>query len=267
MSDRQRVIDWMDDVLAWLREPLIAMPVNRVMAQLRVAFDVTGVCWTDQRGTVMTQMIFDPPGVLDDMAEILANFMSGEHRDRHPLTAWYDRAPSAAPQTCGRVPEGLVPRAHRAILMDPLVGLGADQQMTLYQRRDVMATSYFVLARGRCDFDDDDMLLASYVQRSLVTLDRQTRVLHGSQGPASRPRVALGLTGRELAVLQLISDGLSTRQTARRLACSPRTVEKHMQNSYRKLEVHDRVNAIRVARLAGAVEQPTTTVAGLPSPS
>jgi DNA-binding CsgD family transcriptional regulator len=64
-------------------------------------------------------------------------------------------------------------------------------------------------------------------------------------------------------VLQLLSDGLSARQTARRLACSPRTVEKHLQHVYRKLEVRDRVNAIRVARLAGIVREP----AGRPVPS
>ena len=59
-------------------------------------------------------------------------------------------------------------------------------------------------------------------------------------------------------MLQLLCDGLSTRQAARRLACSPRTVEKHLQHVYRKLEVRDRVNAMRVARLAGVVvELPT----------
>ena len=36
-------------------------------------------------------------------------------------------------------------------------------------------------------------------------------------------------------MLQLISDGFSTRQSARRLACSPRTVEKHLQHAFRKL--------------------------------
>jgi hypothetical protein len=34
---------------------------------------------------------------------------------------------------------------------------------------------------------------------------------------------------------------------ARRLACSPRTVEKHIEHVYRKLGVRDRVSAARVA--------------------
>lgn len=143
--------------------------------------------------------------------------------------------------------------------------------MTIYYRRDPQASCFFVVARGGRDFDDDDLRLASYVQRSLVTLDRQTRVLGVGNGSVAPPRADLGLTGREVAVLQLLSDGLSARQTAHRLACSPRTVEKHLQHSYRKLEVSDRVNAIRVARLAGAViERPTAPIswsAAFPMPA
>lgn len=257
MADQQRVIDWLDDVLGWLQEPLTAMPVDRVQARLRLAFDILGSSWMDQRGQVLTQMVHDPPHLLDAYLPLVAEFMAGQYRDCHPLTVWYATEPGTTPQTCGRVPDGLVPAKRRAILMDPLVGIGAEQQLTLYYRRDCAAATFFVLARGGRDFDDDDLTLAGYVQRSLVTLDRQTRVLRAAEdegGNGCRPD--LGLTGRELAVLQLLSDGLSARQTARRLACSPRTVEKHLQHAYRKLEVRDRVNAIRVARLAGVVLEP-----------
>ena len=62
MSDQQRVVDWLDDVLAWLREPLTEMPVHRVMARLRTAFDIVGSSWIEQHGLLHTQMINDPPG-------------------------------------------------------------------------------------------------------------------------------------------------------------------------------------------------------------
>lgn len=259
MSDElSRVVDWLDDVLAWLREPLTEMPVDRVLDRLQLAFDVAGSTWMAQQGPVITTMIMNPPDALAGYSDITAEFMAGGLRDCHPLTVWYEQTPSSVPQTSARVPSGLVATSRRRILEVPLIRIGAEHQLTIYYRRTADAR-FFVLARGQHDFDDDDLVVARYVQRSLVTLDRQTRVLgRGTEADTDRTdlgRTDLGLTGRQLAVLQLLSDGLSTRQTARRLACSPRTVEKHLQQIYRKLEVRDRVNAIRVARLAGVVTE------------
>jgi DNA-binding NarL/FixJ family response regulator len=54
---------------------------------------------------------------------------------------------------------------------------------------------------------------------------------------------ALGLTAREGAVLELVAHGLSNAQIAGELYISPRTVHKHLQNSYAKLGVADRARA------------------------
>ncbi len=48
------------------------------------------------------------------------------------------------------------------------------------------------------------------------------------------------LTGRELRVVELVLDGLTNRQIARALFLSPRTVEHHLRNAYRKLAVSSR---------------------------
>jgi DNA-binding CsgD family transcriptional regulator len=253
MSDElARVVDWMDDVLDWLREPLTSMPVDRVLERLRGAFRVNVTSWCVDDGPRLIQMVIDPPDALVSEAAVLAEWHAGLHHDCHALTAWYGQTPSARPQTSARVPGRVVSPRRRVILDAPLARLGLDQQMTMYYRREGRHGQFFTVARDRLDFDDDDLLVARYVQRSLVTLDRQTRALRG-RIEAEDPGPHLGLTGRELAVLQLISDGFSTRQSARRLACSPRTVEKHLQRAYRKLGVRDRVNAVRVARLARAV--------------
>ena len=263
MADQQRVVDWLDDVLAWLREPLTEVPVDRVLSRLGSAFDLNHCSWYHQLGQVITEMRFDGPNVMEQHAETLAEILDGQYRDCHPLTAWYDRDPTTAPQSCARVPSALVPRSRRSILMDPLAKLGLEEQMMLYYHRDSRSANSFVVARGGRDFDDDDLAMAGYVQRSLVTLDRQAQILGGCRSGGGIPAAELGLTGRELAVLQLLSDGLSARQTARRLACSPRTVEKHLQHAYRKLDVRDRLNAIRVARLAGAVVERAPTPSAL----
>ena len=53
------------------------------------------------------------------------------------------------------------------------------------------------------------------------------------------------LTKREVVVLKLISMGCSNRQIAARLFISEQTVKKHMRNIFTKLEVSNRVAALR----------------------
>ena len=62
------------------------------------------------------------------------------------------------------------------------------------------------------------------------------------------------LTRRERQVLALLADGLTTRQMARRLEISPRTVETHVGKLYRKLEVHSRVQAVSRAAALGLLD-------------
>ncbi len=50
----------------------------------------------------------------------------------------------------------------------------------------------------------------------------------------------LGLTPQELAVATLVAEGASNREVAETLFLSPRTVEYHLGNVYRKLGVHGR---------------------------
>ena len=66
-----------------------------------------------------------------------------------------------------------------------------------------------------------------------------------SSGDASddRPR----LTERETEVLRLVAKGLSYRQIADRLVLSHRTVQNHVQNTLRKLQLHNRVQLVRYA--------------------
>ena len=59
------------------------------------------------------------------------------------------------------------------------------------------------------------------------------------------------ITERELEVLKLIGEGLTTRQMAGRLKVSQRTVESHIKNLYRKLEINSRVQAVAKAEELG----------------
>lgn len=55
------------------------------------------------------------------------------------------------------------------------------------------------------------------------------------------------LTERETEVLRLVAKGLTARQIGERLVVSHRTVESHVQNTLRKLQLHNRVQLVRYA--------------------
>jgi DNA-binding NarL/FixJ family response regulator len=55
------------------------------------------------------------------------------------------------------------------------------------------------------------------------------------------------LTDRETEVLRLVAKGLSYKQIAERLVVSHRTVQNHVQNTLRKLQMHNRVQLARYA--------------------
>jgi DNA-binding NarL/FixJ family response regulator len=67
---------------------------------------------------------------------------------------------------------------------------------------------------------------------------------------ASVPR----LSARETEVLKLVATGLTARQIATKLTLSPRTVENHIQNTLRKLHLHNRVELVRYAISQGLTE-------------
>ena len=63
----------------------------------------------------------------------------------------------------------------------------------------------------------------------------------------------LGLTPRELETLQLIAEGLSTKQMAERLFVSENTVKTHTSRVFDKLGVNRRTQAVQVAKQFGLI--------------
>jgi len=58
----------------------------------------------------------------------------------------------------------------------------------------------------------------------------------------------LGVTEREVAVLELLAAGSSNKDIARQLDISPNTVKTHIASLFAKLEVQRRTQAIQKAR-------------------
>ena len=66
-------------------------------------------------------------------------------------------------------------------------------------------------------------------------------------GPADAKDDTPRLTERETEVLRLVAKGMSYKQIAERLFLSHRTVQNHVQNTLRKLQLHNRVQLVRYA--------------------
>ena len=67
----------------------------------------------------------------------------------------------------------------------------------------------------------------------------------------------LGITPRELTVLNVLAEGLTAAAIARRLGISMRTVHAHLNGLYRKLETHDRLSTVLLAEDLGLTLPPT----------
>jgi DNA-binding CsgD family transcriptional regulator len=64
-------------------------------------------------------------------------------------------------------------------------------------------------------------------------------------------QASLGISPRELAVLQELAAGRSNKEIAQRLGVSPNTVKTHVARLYEKLEARRRTDAIARARALG----------------
>lgn len=69
----------------------------------------------------------------------------------------------------------------------------------------------------------------------------------------TRAQETLGISERELEVLELLAAGRSNKEIAHRLEVSPNTVKTHIARLFEKLEVRRRTEAIVKARELGVI--------------
>lgn len=64
---------------------------------------------------------------------------------------------------------------------------------------------------------------------------------------------ALGITRRELQILELIADGLSNREIAARIFVSENTVKTHSSRLFDKLSARRRTQAVQIGKQLGLI--------------
>ncbi|MDO0937179.1 response regulator transcription factor [Streptomyces sp. DG2A-72] len=88
----------------------------------------------------------------------------------------------------------------------------------------------------------------------------QRRLLERLSEPAPPAAPAVppdGLTARETEVLELIAEGLSNPEIAKKLHVSTATIKTHVNNIFTKARIKDRAQAVRYAFAKGLARPPT----------
>jgi DNA-binding CsgD family transcriptional regulator len=241
MSPSAALSRWVDYTAHVTRQSARAFPTLGVLDLLHETFEAT-VEWNclHQDGT-LNWVFLDPPAGWpppDSRDYVLA------HLNEHPLIRWFGQTHTIAPMTIDRVPEVVASRrlvaAARETLGSPDMAHALAIPVALADR----SHSVVVLSRGAEDFSAGQFDLAHQLQPLLMLMDRHA-TLSARLGEDTARRFEL--TTRESAVLSLLRQGRTVSAIGHHLCCSPRTVEKHLEHLYRKLDVRDRLGAVRVA--------------------
>jgi DNA-binding CsgD family transcriptional regulator len=155
--------------------------------------------------------------------------------ERHPLIQHYvntaDRRPLAVTDMMA-----LQTWRSSAVGSDIHAVTGFHDHLAIPLRSSPGTMRAFALGREDRGFTAQEREFVERVHPSLIVLDDRARAL--------RSQVTGSLTRREEQVLALIATGLTRQVTARRLRISIRTVDKHLESVYRKLDVSSHVQAI-----------------------
>lgn len=116
------------------------------------------------------------------------------------------------------------------------ISLGAAAYLSKEASRDEICDTVAAVARG-------ETRLSPEIQGELV---RQIQMRAVGDRPV--------LSQREREVLELIAEGLSAPDVAKRLHLSPATIKTHLQSLYEKLGVSDRAAAVASAMRNGLLE-------------
>ena len=262
-----RVADWVDVVADIISAPIREFPLGQVGRALVSTFeaDAASRTWRTPEGRGQFAAVTRPGATfggrtLAEAGRALTHPANSELVGHHPLLRWYTLTSGSTPQTMSRVPRVgfFTPRSGEVTELMGAHGLA--RQLAIPLGSPARDGSAIVVCRSLGeDFSDEDLEVASRIAPLFRALHAQVEILQG----APPQGLSTVLSERERAVLTLVASGLTASAIATRLACAPRTVEKHLEHVYRKLGVTDRVSAVRVARALGVLAEPANALGGV----
>jgi DNA-binding NarL/FixJ family response regulator len=209
-------------------------------------------------GTITVMVVDDHPmwreGVARDLTEAGFDVVATASNGTEALT----RAAACRPRVVVLdlqipAPNGVEVTA-RLVKEDPtcrvLILSASGEQEDVLEAVKAGSTGYLVKSASRAELvsavgrvaEGDTVFTPGLAGLVLGEYRRLSDTPQASTDPAT-PR----LTERETEVLRLVAKGLGYKQIAERLFLSHRTVQNHVQNTLRKLQLHNRVQLVRYA--------------------
>jgi signal transduction histidine kinase len=96
-----------------------------------------------------------------------------------------------------------------------------------------------------CSAESFSPLMLPLARRAAAEIEQRLRLGEGRLPMAGWS----ALSASERRVASLVAGGLTNREVARELLVRPRSVDSHLRNIFRKLDVHSRAGLIRIAEL------------------
>lgn len=247
--------DWIEFFAELISEPLTALPEERIACQLLDTFAANGCAFRTRAPNGPPSQRLWPADRFAAHRDEIADWAQRKAPNRHPLLRYYRATGDTRSIQVIDVPSRFADARVTAAWFE--VGrrwADVPHQLALPVLVAREVNRSFVV--GRADpFCAQEMALADRLQRILAGLDRQIALnarWARTGGPlASEVADTLRLTPRELAVLRLLADGLTAACIGRRLTIAERTVQKHLEHSYAKLGVADRLDAVLRAQTIG----------------
>jgi DNA-binding CsgD family transcriptional regulator len=254
-----RIAEWFLIAAEALQKPIVEVPLGTLAPRLLETFESEAVTYNERTnsGRVLDFHGYAAAGTrfgglgFEESLDAVADAMDEDLLDHHPLVRWHATARTTSPATFARIPTEFTRSAGAMRVRDLLGSFDVREQLSI--PLDIKGTAYSAVVLTRqhsAPYNDEDVELARRIQPMFIAFQRQAEILAAEPRPV--PASTL-LTGQELAVLRCMTLGMTSRAIASRLMTSPRTVEKHVQNAYRKLGVHDRVSAVIVSQELGLI--------------
>jgi DNA-binding NarL/FixJ family response regulator len=128
--------------------------------------------------------------------------------------------------------------------------------LTVFENRDRVRAA---LTAGANGYLAKDVTPAELCEGTFALAHGRLLPAVDAEPPTDGEKPAVGelltkLTARELEVLRALATGASNEAIARRMGISPKTLRNHISNTYHKLQIYDRAQAVIVAVQQGLVD-------------
>jgi DNA-binding CsgD family transcriptional regulator len=252
-ADLRRVLHASDDLLEARTASDVASRLLPVVAMLTDS-DVAAyhhVSFSPYREIVVSWPFEMPRDALENYPRVMAE---------HPLAQYFSQHPSdEKPHRISEV-AGMRTWHENPAYQEGHRLMGVDDEMALPLFRSGAGFAVISVAREKREYGGREEALLTLIRKQaraavrrigLDSSETDAIILSSKHGygpmppPPLEASAGLGLTARELEILALAGAGRTSRQIARVLRLSERTVNKHLEHIYEKLQVTNRIAALR----------------------